>query len=565
MSVDDKYMDALPPGHRIREYEIRRVLGAGGFGITYLAHDTSLDREVAIKEYLPRDYAVRTENHSVRPRSSETSEDYAWGLQRFLDEARTLARLDHPSVVRVHICFEAHGTAYIVMEFIDGETLDERLKRRGKLNEAELTAVLSPLVEGLEQVHGAGFLHRDITPRNILLKEDGTPVLIDFGSARQMVGARSQTVTAVVTPGYAPLEQYSTRGRQGPSTDIYGLSAVAYRCITGTIPLDATERVQGEDLVPASKAARRRYSEGLLDAIDQGLSLKAGERPQDLRAWRALLVKTQGGESETKKKTKSDNRRRTTSETAVIKPEDRAAPGRSPAEPASAAAQFDLGVMYASGRGVARDEAEAVKWYRMAAEQGHGSAQYNLGVMYTSARGVTRDDAEAAKWYRMAAEQGSDSAEYNLGLMYARGRGVPQDSAEVAKYCRIAAEQGDDTASRRLARMYAKGEGVPQDYMAAMGWYWIRVWMFCDQFPGGPMPTRRIVVFYTVLLAMLWAVWNGVQSGWERFMGDWFLLLLMVAWVALALGIILPIVFSVMWGIKPVARFFLDRRSLGRV
>ena len=282
MSTDDT---------NLRKYKIRRVLGIGGFGITYLAHDISLDRDVAIKEYLPRDYAVRTEDHRVRPRSPEASKDYAWGLRRFLDEARTLARLGHPSIVRVYDCFTANGTAYIVMEYVEGETLDDRLKRRGRLNEAELTAILNPLVEGLRQVHGAGFLHRDITPRNILLRKDGTPVLIDFGSARQMVGARSRSMTAVVTPGYAPLEQYSSRGRQGAWTDIYGLSAVAYRCITGTVPIDATERVQGDELVPASEIGRGRYSEGLLAAVDQGLSLKAGERLRDLGRWRALLLK----------------------------------------------------------------------------------------------------------------------------------------------------------------------------------------------------------------------------------------------------------------------------------
>ena len=279
--VDDHYIDALPPGYRIREYEVLRMLGRGGFGITYLAHDTLLDRDVAIKEYLPTDYAVRTEDHSVKPRSSEASDDYTWGLERFLDQARMLARLNHPSIVGVHAYVELNGTGYIVMEYIEGESLDDRLKRQGKLDPFDfrfrLTAILKRLVGGLEQVHSEGYLHRDITPRNIMLKEDGTPVLIDFGSARQMVAARSRSVTALVTPGYAPLEQYSTHGKQGPWTDIYALSAVAYHCITGTVPLDAPGRVQGDSLALASEVGRWGYPVGLRSSHSGSFTGRSGE------------------------------------------------------------------------------------------------------------------------------------------------------------------------------------------------------------------------------------------------------------------------------------------------
>ena len=365
-----------------------RVLGTGGFGNTYLAHDTSLDRNVAIKEYFPRDYAVRTQDHSVRPRSSEASEDYAWGLQRFLDEARTLARLDHPSIVRVYNCFNAHGTAYIVMEYVEGETLDDRLKRRGRLNEAELTAILNPLVEGLQQVHGAGFLHRDITPKNILLRKDGTPVLIDFGSARQMVGARSQNMTAIVTPGYAPLEQYSTRGRQGPWTDIYGLSAVAYRCITGTVPIDATERVQGDELVPASKVGRGRYSEGLLGAVDQGLSLKAGDRPQNLKEWRGLLLKE--GTREPKKKL-TDNQRRQIRQKIVATGGDRNA-----LELLAAELDYNPKVVDVWLRLYEKD------WTRVARQKARGkhpSPQVVLPVSTSKQHPPTREQAESGAQY----------------------------------------------------------------------------------------------------------------------------------------------------------------------
>ena len=283
--------DALPGGHRVQEYEFLSVLGVGGFGITYLAKDTLLNRKVAIKEYLPRDFAIRTADHSVRPRSSPESENYTWGLERFLDEARTLAQLNHPGIIRVYKYFEAHGSGYIVMEYVEGETLSERLRHENTLDESQLMAILNPLIEGLEQVHAAGYLHRDITPKNILLRKDGSPVLIDFGSARQVLGVRSRSVTAVATAGYAPLEQYSTRGRQqGPWTDIYGLSAVAYRCITGIAPKDATERAQGEVLTPASKLAKDQYAKDLLTAIDRGLSIKVEDRPKNLKTWCSLWM-----------------------------------------------------------------------------------------------------------------------------------------------------------------------------------------------------------------------------------------------------------------------------------
>ena len=387
----DDHIDALPPGYRIREYEILRVLGTGGFGITYLAHDTSLDRDVAIKECYPRLYAARTKDYSIRPRSRATSEDHAWALDRFLEEARTLAHydLDHPNIVRVYARLEHHGTEHIVMRYVEGETLNDRLKREGKLNEADLIAMLDPLAQGLEQVHKAGILHRDITPKNILLKKDGAPVLVDFGSARRMVDARSGGVTKLATSGYAAPEQSSSREKEGAWTDIYGLSAVAYRCITGTAPIDALERRQGEELGSASKAGRGSYSEGLLTVVDSGLSLKSEERPHDLKAWRAAHMKAS---------TAAAQRHRLA------------------AEQGDARAQFLLGTMHYHGRDVSRDRAEAMKWYRLAAEQGDSYAQSMIGFMYENGEGVGQDDAEATKWYRLAAEQGMFYAQYTLGL-----------------------------------------------------------------------------------------------------------------------------------------------------
>ena len=285
-------LNALPQGHRLQEYELVRVLGFGGFGMTYLGFDHNLDKAVAIKEYLPSDIATRTGDNSVVPQASQFQDDFKWGLDRFLDEARALARFDHRHIIKVHRFFEAHGTAYIVMEYAEGETLSAFLERKGTLKEAELKAILYPILDGLEVVHGADFLHRDIKPGNIIIRdEDNSPVLLDFGSARQAVGVRSRSVTSIITPGYAPIEQYSSRGDQGPWTDIYALGGVCYRALTGEVPDDATDRMRNDPLIPVVEQCAGQVSAGFLSAIDWALRVDEGNRPQSVGAWRVALEK----------------------------------------------------------------------------------------------------------------------------------------------------------------------------------------------------------------------------------------------------------------------------------
>ena len=247
--------DALAPGTRLDELEIERVLGAGGFGVTYLARDVSLDAWRAVKEYLPRDWGTRLGDGTIGPRTGADAEDYQWGLTRFLDEARVLAKFDHPHLVRVHRVFEAQGTAYMVTEYVEGQTLSAALQASGPWPERQVRELLEVLTDGLSAVHGAGLLHRDIKPGNVMVRGDGTPVLIDFGSARQAMGRQSRSVTAVLTPGYAPIEQYSPRGHQGPWTDIYALGALAYEALSGQVPEDATERVRADRLRPVDAVA----------------------------------------------------------------------------------------------------------------------------------------------------------------------------------------------------------------------------------------------------------------------------------------------------------------------
>jgi len=281
---------ALRRGALIGRYEIVSVLGQGSFGITYRARDTQLDRDVAIKEYLPSALAVRHEGTTVQPRSARMADDFMWARARFLDEAKTMARFAHaPAVVRVHDFLEAHGTAYMVMPLLEGETLEARLKREGRLHQPAIERILYPLLDGLEQVHAVSFLHRDIKPANIILAADGSPTLIDFGASREALQGRTQAITAVFTPRYAPLEQFSS-GRQGPWTDIYALAATLYACINGEPPPSAADRVSGAPIIPAAEIGKRKYASSLLMAIDAGLALKSEERPQTIDEWREILA-----------------------------------------------------------------------------------------------------------------------------------------------------------------------------------------------------------------------------------------------------------------------------------
>ena len=283
---------ALKTGQTIGRYEVLSVLGQGGFGITYRARDAQLGREVAIKEYLPTALAIRQNGTTVLPRSTKTAEEFTGGRKRFVDEGRTLASLQRaPAIVRVFDFLEANGTGYIVMELVAGDTLESRLRQKGPLTPDELNRILWPLLDGLEKVHGAGFLHRDIKPANILLSAAGDPTLIDFGAARAAMAGKTAAMTAIFTPGYAAAEQF-TSARQGPWTDIYGLAATLYHAITGRTPPSAFDRMLQDAYEPLSNLAPVGFASGLTAGIDAALTVRASERPQSIAAWRSVLRQT---------------------------------------------------------------------------------------------------------------------------------------------------------------------------------------------------------------------------------------------------------------------------------
>ncbi|MCW5771266.1 MAG: serine/threonine protein kinase, partial [Rhodospirillaceae bacterium] len=292
----DERTNALPVGTEIEGYRVVSLLGAGGFGITYKAIDLLLDRPVAIKEYLPSALAGRTiGGRTVRAFGRQETEQFTWGLERFKTEAKTLVAFQHPNIVPVHRYFEANGTGYLVMAFQDGKSLADVIDAVGTLSDDELLTILRPLAAGLAEVHAKGFLHRDIKPANIIIRRDGAPMLIDFGAARQAVTRQSRGLTAIVTEGYAPYEQYVTDSHQGPWTDIYALGAVLYHCATGQRPPESPKRIaaklrkQPDPMISAAKAAVAGYSDNLLRAIDSALALEEEERPQDVREFMALV------------------------------------------------------------------------------------------------------------------------------------------------------------------------------------------------------------------------------------------------------------------------------------
>lgn len=288
MNTPQAKQHTLEVGSIVDRYEIFEVLGIGGFGVTYKARDPQLAVDVAIKEFLPLDLAGRDGATTAVVAHASRAEEYRYGLERFLEEARTLARFKHNNVVRVTNYLEANGTAYLVMDFEQGQSLSQYLKATpGPVAEEQLIAWFVPVLRGLVEVHKAGFLHRDIKPGNVYLRDEGEPLLIDFGAARQAIGEHSRSVTGIVSAGYAPTEQYGTDAKkQGPWTDLYSVGATLYRCIAGADPTDAPTRqsavMEGDPdpLVPAIEVGRGHYSAALLQLIDQLLVLPIKQRPE---------------------------------------------------------------------------------------------------------------------------------------------------------------------------------------------------------------------------------------------------------------------------------------------
>jgi serine/threonine protein kinase len=280
----------LPEGHKLFEYRFLRLLGQGGFGTTYLCHDEHLQKQCVVKEFTPHALVVRRPGGDLKALRWGWRKIFAIARADFLSEARKLAKFSHPNIVRVNRYFEAHNTAYFVMDHEAGGSLRSLLRNRpSAFTETEIEALILPLCNGLAELHRIGLIHRDIKPENIIIRPDGSPALIDFGAAVEFRSLRGADFEIAGTPAYAPIEQFDPNTPQGPWTDIYALGAVMYELIAGHFPTPSLKRVQGAEMQAASSVGRGKYGDRLLGLIDKCLAMNFVERPKGTGEFLVLL------------------------------------------------------------------------------------------------------------------------------------------------------------------------------------------------------------------------------------------------------------------------------------
>ena len=515
----DKYKQALAPGTTLRSkknvYTIEKVLGQGSFGITYCASTFmkgglgQAKVRVALKEFFAEELDVRNGDGSVSPRAvNGIAHRYAKAFQR---ESENLSKMDHPGIVRVLEFFEANGTFYYSMEYLSGGSLDAKVRGVG-MPEAEALPLIAKIGDALSYMHGQKMIHLDLKPGNVVLQDDGSPVIIDFGLSKQYDkkgNPESSTTIGGGTPGYAPIEQANPSSGKSfqPTLDVYALGATLFKMLTGQTPPDSSSVLA--DGFPESELNEKEVSSATIDAIREAMRPNWKDRLQTVSSFLKLLVDDE--------------------EAKNLLTEE----------------YFKRGNRYFHGRDVHQDYAEAVKWYRKAADRGHADSQFILGRCYEEGLGVAPDSDEAEKWYRMAAEQsrkaadqgdaqeatevkddrpesdaassipnwrkhllpglagaaigaalalctvfcirafqpnaaakyfsaatrGKASAQYKLAECYVNGRGVDTSDTEAAKWYRKAAEQGHVEAEYALGECLYTARGVKQDYDEAGKWY----------------------------------------------------------------------------------------------
>ena len=291
---DDDYFseNCLAVGTRLAEFEITGVIGEGGFGIVYMTFDHSLRRPVALKEYMPTSIALRGPDQNVLVRARRHQPTFDTGLKSFINEARILAQFDHPSLIKVHRFWEQNQTAYMAMRYYEGSTLKEIIEHDpASVDEVWLRPIMESILGALDTLYTENILHRDISPDNILILETGEAVLLDFGSARQVISDLSQSLTVILKPGYAPIEQYADdiTMTQGPWTDLYSLSAVMYLAITKQPPPTSVARMVTDTMRTLADGNHPGFDRPFLAAIDRGLLIRPDQRPQTIEAFRKLL------------------------------------------------------------------------------------------------------------------------------------------------------------------------------------------------------------------------------------------------------------------------------------
>lgn len=481
------------------KYRITRFIGSGGFGCTYEAEHVMLGKRVAIKEFFVHDFCNRDGRTSRVTVGTESKKELVEKLKRkFIDEARALNGLHHPGIVSVADVFEENGTAYYVMDYIEGHSLIEMVEREGKLPEERAVRYVRQVAEALRYVHGHNRLHLDVKPGNIMVNRQDDTVLIDFGASKQYDEVNGENTSTLVgkTPGYAPPEQMGNNVMKfTPTTDIYALGATLYKMLTGRTPLDATLRISGETLDPLPATV----SETTRKAVEAAMRLNKRERPQTMDAFIGMLDARGNAPEEEAEATVIEKKPTPTpsspSRQAAQKPSEKGAkvvgivvsivilmillwsiPWSGSETPIvnettvithTPAEQYNKGIEYYNQE----DYVEAVEWFKKAAEKKHVEAQFYLGECYDLGQGVTKNKVEAMKWFRKAAEQGHADAQFRMGCFYYGGSYVAEDLAEAEKWFRKAAEQGHASAQRNLGIMYKVGDGVNKDITEAIKWF----------------------------------------------------------------------------------------------
>ncbi len=364
------------------KYRIDEVLGVGGFGITYKAYDMVLDRYVALKECMPNDFAFRdADNTTVLPKTSSLKNDFEWAKERFVKEAQTLARFRHKNLLTINNIFSANGTVYMDSSMIDGPDLETVCRNKKIFTEDEIRRVIEPLLEALSIVHKEGIMHRDIKPGNIIMKNGTEPVLIDFGSARVSKKQSDKPLTAMVTQGYAPLEQYYEDGNQGAWTDIYAMGGVAYKMLTGNLPPESVSRVR-TDTIDDLTSYEGTYEKSLLDFIRSALRMDEKKRPQTSEEALQIIRGEKGIEIKS--------------------------------QPIVGIKDYERGLAYYN-RG---DYVSAIKCWQDSAKQGNGFASFGLGMCYEAGLGCKADVSKAYGYYKKAADLGVDNASNKVNALY---------------------------------------------------------------------------------------------------------------------------------------------------
>ena len=476
-------------------YRILKVLGQGGFGITYLAIQVRLDRKVAIKEFFMKDFCERNETtRQVTLGTAGSREIVNSCRKKFLKEAKHIALLDHPNIIRIIDVFDENSTSYYVMEYIEGGSLENKLGTTG-LSMSEATRYIFQVAETLKYIHKKNIAHLDIKPSNIMLNGNDEIVLIDFGVSKQYdfsTGEQTSVSPVGCSSGYAPLEQYDPDGVKdfSPQTDIYSLGATYFKLLTGITPLKASgitkdflqEKLKAKGVPTAvisiicksmEKLKENRFSdvssfiEGLNSIslhVDESSDKKNENIANKLYEEGTAVMPSQEEIDTWVRNVISGEYNTGRYESALEHFTEYAKMG-------NARAQYYLGEMYSYGRGVFRDYAKAVEWYRKSAERGNARAQYSLGRMYENGRCVSKDYVKAVEWYLKAAEQGNYAAQCRLGNMYKEGGEISQAYAKVVERYLKSAEQGNSEAQYSLGRMYENGRCVSKDYVKAVEWY----------------------------------------------------------------------------------------------